>query len=125
MKLSEFELDVMQLFWQKPQASAPEIHEIISQDRDVGYSTVKTIIDRLEQKSALRRTGQIGRTIYYASAVARESISTPLLNGLLKRVFAGKPKTLIAHLIENESLSTSDIESLQAMLIDKQRQNKE
>ena len=49
MSLSDFEFEVMQLFWEMKEATAPQIHKIIEQRRDVKYSTVKTIIDRLER----------------------------------------------------------------------------
>ncbi|MCE2461232.1 MAG: BlaI/MecI/CopY family transcriptional regulator, partial [Pseudomonadales bacterium] len=50
MKLSEFELDVMQQIWRNEECSAPEVHRELGEARDVTYSTVKTIIDRLERK---------------------------------------------------------------------------
>jgi BlaI family penicillinase repressor len=116
MKLSEFELDVMNIFWQAGKASAPEVHERIKFDKDVSYSTVKTIIDRLEQKTALTRADQQGRTIYYAPAIEREALSTPLLKGFLKRMFAGDPHKMVAQLLANEQLNNSEIEQLENML---------
>jgi BlaI family penicillinase repressor len=116
IKLSEFELDVMNIFWQAGKASAPEVHERIKFDKDVSYSTVKTIIDRLEQKTALTRADQQGRTIYYAPAIEREALSTPLLKGFLKRMFAGDPHKMVAQLLANEQLNNSEIEQLENML---------
>lgn len=116
LKLSEFELDVMNIFWQQGKASAPELHEFIKADKDVSYSTVKTIIDRLEKKTALTRTEQKGRTIYYAPAIERESLSTPLLKGFLKRMFAGDPQKMVAQLLDNEQLDNNEIEQLEKML---------
>ncbi len=54
MKLSEFELDVMQLLWQQEPCTAAQLHEQLSQHKKVAYTTVKTIVDRLEQKGAVR-----------------------------------------------------------------------
>jgi BlaI family transcriptional regulator, penicillinase repressor len=124
-KLSEFELDVMNLFWQQGQASAPEIHELIKVDKDVSYSTVKTIIDRLEQKQALIRAAQQGRTIYYAAAIERETFSTPLLKGFLKRMFAGDPHRMVAQLLDNEQLNNEDIEKLESLLAAQKAKNQD
>ena len=44
MALSDFELEVMQLFWQLDEATAPQVHKIIEKKREVKYTTVKTII---------------------------------------------------------------------------------
>jgi len=124
-KLSEFELDVMNFFWQHGQASAPEIHELIKADKDVSYSTVKTIIDRLEQKQTLTRSSQQGRTIYYAAAIERETFSTPLLKGFLKRMFAGDPHRMVAQLLDNEQLNNEDIEKLEALLAAQKAKNQD
>ena len=61
MNLSDFELEVMQLFWKCGEATAPQVHKIIEQKRDVKYSTIKTIIDRLEKKKALEQFGKLKR----------------------------------------------------------------
>ena len=125
IKLSEFELDVMNLFWQHGEASAPQIHEWIKADKDVSYSTVKTIIDRLEQKEAVFRAAQQGRTIYYAAAMEREKFSTPLLKGFLKRLFAGDPHLMVAQLLDSEQLNNDEIDKLQAMLTAQKAKNRE
>ena len=124
-KLSEFELDVMNILWQVGQASAPEVHAKIKIDKEVSYSTVKTIIDRLEQKSAITREGHQGRTIYYAPAIERETLSTPLLKGFLKRIFAGNPHKMVAQLLDDEPLSNAEIEHLENMLAAKKAKNNE
>ena len=124
-KLSEFELDVMNLFWQHGQASAPQIHEWIKTDKDVSYSTVKTIIDRLEQKEAVVRAAQQGRTIYYAAAIARETFATPLLKGFLKRLFAGDPHMMVAQLLDNEQLNDEEIDKLQSLLAAQKAKNQD
>ena len=123
IKLSEFELDVMNILWQVGTGSAPEVHERIKLDKDVSYSTVKTIIDRLEQKAALTRVSQQGRTIYYTPAIERKAVSTPLLKGFLKRMFAGDPHKMVAQLLANEQLDNSEIEQLENMLATQKAKN--
>lgn len=123
-KLSEFELDVMNIFWKVGQLSAPQVHEFIKPEKSVSYSTVKTIIDRLEQKAALKRCSLQGRTIYYAAAIERESLSTPMLKGFLKRMFAGNPHKMVAQLLDNEKLNNEEIEQLESMLAAQKAKNK-
>jgi BlaI family penicillinase repressor len=89
----------------------------------VSYSTVKTIIDRLEQKLALTRAEQQGRTIYYAPAIEREALSTPLLKGFLKRMFAGNPHKMVAQLLTDEQLNNDEIEQLENMLAAQKAKN--
>ena len=121
MKLSDFELEVMDIIWQRDSVSAVDIHKAIQVSRAVSYSAVKTVIDRLEQKGVLKRADQQGRTIFYASAIRKEEVSKPMLKGFLKRLFSGKPKQLIAQLIQDEELSDKDIQALKQMLASKKR----
>lgn len=116
MKLSDFELDVMQIFWQMGASSSPEVFKQIEPVKNVTYSTVKTIIDRLEDKGALNRERMEGRTIYYVPAVEQSAITKAVLPGFLRRFFNGKATDLIAHLMKDEKLSQDDIAYLEAFL---------
>lgn len=124
MKLSDFELDVMQYFWDQPQASAKEIHEKVSVYKPVAYNTLKTIVDRLEEKKAIRRIGKDGRSIIFEAAISREALTPSVLPNFVKRFFGGKPSNLITHLVDDDQLSDSDIEYLQAY-IDKKKAQKD
>jgi BlaI family penicillinase repressor len=115
-KLSEFELDVMQLLWRLKESTAPELHKEIIKEKDVTYSTVKTIIDRLEKKSAIKRIKNYGRTIVYAPAIEKESLQKPLIKKFIEKVCAGNPRLLLNHLLEDEKLSDDDIDYLQSII---------
>ncbi|AIY66467.1 BlaI/MecI/CopY family transcriptional regulator [Pseudoalteromonas piratica] len=121
MALSNFELEVMQLFWQHKEASAPQIHKLVAQTRDVKYSTVKTIIDRLEKKGSLKRSKTLGRTIFYAPTTEKQSVSVPLIKDFINKVFLGKSRPLAAHILEQEELSMDDIEYLESILKERKK----
>lgn len=120
MKLSEFELEVMNLFWQQKESTAPELHREIIKTKDVTYSTVKTIVDRLEKKAAIKRITNIGRTIVYAPAINQQSLQKPLIKKFIEKVCSGNPRLLLNHLMEDEKLSDDDIAYLQS-IIDKRK----
>lgn len=120
MKLSEFELEVITLLWKLKKSTAPELHKEIIKDKDVTYSTVKTIIDRLEKKTAIKRIKNYGRTIVYAPAIEQESLKKPMIKNFIQKVCAGNPRLLLNHLLEDEQLSDDDIEYLQS-IIDKRK----
>lgn len=124
MELTNFELEVMQLFWKHPKSSAPQIHQIISELRAVSYSTVKTIIDRLENKQALTRSGQQGRTIFYTPLVEKNQLRKPMIKDFIKRVFLGQSKPLVAHILQEEELSLEDISYLENLLDQKKKELK-
>ncbi|MCU4674105.1 BlaI/MecI/CopY family transcriptional regulator [Catenovulum sp. 2E275] len=119
MKLSEFELDVMQLLWQHEPCTAVTVHQLLSEKRNLAYTTVKTIIDRLEKKSAIERCGQQGRSIVYRTCVAQKTLSEQAAPNFIQRFFRGNSRHLIAHFIEEEELNEADIEYLQTLLKNK------
>lgn len=114
--LSNFELEVMQLVWETGEITAPDVHKAIEATREVKYSTVKTIIDRLEKKQAIKRSRNEGRTIFYVAVLEKQSTRAPLIKDFINRVFLGKSRPLAAHILEQESLDLEDIEYLEALL---------
>lgn len=122
MTLSDFELEVMQLLWKEGETTAPIIHKILLTKREVAYSTVKTIIDRLENKKAIKRSRMEGRTIYFLPLIENKHLKPSLIKSFINRVFLGDSKPLVTHIIEEEELTLEDIEYLESIL--KKRKNK-
>lgn len=116
MKLSDFELDVMNVIWRLGECSAPEVHQAIAQEKEVTYSTVKTMIDRLETKGALRRSKNRGRTVMIEACLEPQVVQKSLLNRLVSHVFAGEHRPLFTQLMNDDSLSATDIDFLEGLI---------
>jgi BlaI family penicillinase repressor len=109
----------MACFWKGTDLSAPQVFKLCGPARAVTYSTIKAIIDRLEAKGALARTGNEGRTIFYKAAVKRDKIRKPLVKSFLRRVYGEDLRPLFAHLLHDESLSEQELAYLQQLLNEK------
>jgi BlaI family transcriptional regulator, penicillinase repressor len=116
MRLSNFELDVMARFWEGDQLSAPALFRELGEARGVTYSTIKTIVDRLEAKGAIKRVANNGKTILYSSAIKRERIRKPLVSSFLRRVFGDDLRPLFAHLFSEEKLSDEEVAYLKRLV---------
>lgn len=116
MRLSDFELDVMAHFWEHEQLSAPALFREIGEARGVTYSTIKTIVDRLEAKGAIKRVDNRGKTILYCAAVSRERVRKPLVKAFLRRVFGDDLRPLFTQLIRDEKLTAGEIDYLKRLL---------
>lgn len=119
MKLSDFELEVMQIIWKEHAITAPEVHQQIAAERQVSYSAVKTIIDRLEEKGAVKRARKYGRTILYEAVVKKEQLSKPMVRSFIDKLFGGNVRPLFNHALAEENLSLDDIAYLEKMLQEK------
>jgi BlaI family penicillinase repressor len=124
IRLSEFELDVMSHFWTDRELSAPELFERIGPERGVAYSTVKTIIDRLEEKGAIERVANRGRTIIYAPTIKRERMRKPAVKTFLRRFFGNDLRPLFAQLLQDEKLSGEELEYLRKLVAEAERSKK-
>ena len=123
MKLSDFEMDIMQLLWQEEPCTASQLHKVLlsdkQKDKKVAYTTVKTIVDRLEQKGAIERCGHEGRAIVFRTIVTQDTLSEQAMPSFMQRFFKGNSRSLIAHFIKEEKLNDDDIEYLQTLLKNK------
>jgi len=115
VKLTKFELEIMEALWKLGRASVREIQEILPEHKRAAYTTVQTIIHRLEVKGAVRQVRKIGNAHIYEPVVTRDAAHRKLINELLE-VFGGSAQPLMAHLAESGKLSLEDVRELEEML---------
>ena len=114
-KLSALELRIMGELWSRGTCSIREIHEAIVRRDRPAYTTVQTMVYRLEAKGALRRTRKIGNAHMFEATTSRASVQTRLLKELLG-LFGGSARPVMAHLVEMGKISRADIEDAQKLL---------
>ncbi len=121
MNLSNLELDVMRLIWRDKEAIVPDLHRELERDRGLSYSTVKTIVDRLEEKGAIGRIRTYGRTILYGPLIAEDALAKPMIKDLLRRLFGGEARPMISHLLNEAELSQEDLAHLEQVIAQKRK----
>jgi BlaI family transcriptional regulator, penicillinase repressor len=114
-KLSPIELRIMGELWGHGPRSIREIHEAIVRRDRPAYTTVQTMVYRLEVKGAVRRTKKIGNAHVFEATTSRASVQTRLLKELLG-LFGGNAGPVMAHLVEMGKISNEDIEDAQKLL---------
>ncbi len=116
MKLSNLELEVMRLIWRDREVIVPDLHKELAKDMDVTYATVKTIVNRLEEKGAIERLRTYGRTILYGPIIDESDLAQPIVRDVLRRLFGGKVQPMISHLLREEKLSREELEYLESQI---------
>jgi BlaI family transcriptional regulator, penicillinase repressor len=119
VKLTKFELEVMTALWELGPASVREVQEKLPEKKRPAYTTVQTIVYRLEEKGAVRRVKKIGNAHIFEAAVTRKSAHRRLINELLD-LFGGSAQPLMAHLVETGKLSLEDVRELETDLLRQQ-----
>ncbi|MDT8399775.1 MAG: BlaI/MecI/CopY family transcriptional regulator [Pseudomonadales bacterium] len=116
MKLSNLELDVMRLIWREKEVIVPDLHAEMAKERDITYATIKTIVNRLEEKGAIERIRSYGRTILYGPLVKERDMARPIVKDVLRRLFGDQVRPMISHLLKVEKLSVEDLEFLESQI---------
>jgi BlaI family transcriptional regulator, penicillinase repressor len=114
-KLSKLELKIMEALWAKGPSSVREIQESFPAKRRPAYTTVQTIVYRLEAKNALKRTKKIGNAHIFEALVSKTAAHRKVIDDVLG-LFGGRAQPLMAHLIESGQLTLADIEDARKAL---------
>ena len=115
VKLTRFELEVMAALWELGSASVREVQERLPEGKRPAYTTVQTIVYRLEEKGALRRVKKVGNAHVFEPVVTRRATVRRLFDELLG-FFGGSPRTLMAQLVEGGHLTLEDLREAEEML---------
>jgi BlaI family penicillinase repressor len=115
VRLTKFELEVMAALWELGSASVREVQERLPERRRPAYTTVQTIVYRLEEKGAVRRVKKVGNAHVFEPVVTRRATVRRLFDELLG-FFGGSPRTLMAQLVEGGHLTLEDLREAEEIL---------
>lgn len=115
IKLSKLELRVMEALWTTGSGSIRDLQETFPAKSRPAYTTVQTIVYRLEAKKALRRAKKIGNADIFEPLITRGAAHRRLVEDLLA-LFGGKTQPMMAHLIQSGKLTLEDIQEAERTL---------
>ena len=113
--LTKPELQILDVLWTRGASSIREIHEALPAKGRPAFTTVQTVVYRLEKKKALRRVKQISKANIVEATISRDEAHTTLVDELLS-LFGGRPKPVMARLVESGRLTLADIKEAEDAL---------
>lgn len=111
-RLSKAETRILEQYWKLGTRSVREILDSLPEDERVAYTTVQTLVYRLEQKGALRKATKIGNAQLFEPAIDQGEYRSGLVRDLLE-LFGGSPRLLVSSLLETGTLTLRDLKALQ------------
>jgi predicted transcriptional regulator len=114
-KLTKLELQIMDALWDRGASSVREIQERFPEKDRPAYTTVQTMVYRLEAKKAVRRVRKIGNAHIFEALVSRNAAQRRLIDDLLD-FFGGRTQPVMAHLIESGKLTLEDVKDAEQLL---------
>jgi BlaI family penicillinase repressor len=112
VKPTRLEMELLEALWKLGSASIREIQESLPDDRRPEYTTVQTIVYRLEEKGAVERVKKIGNAHIFRPLVTRSTTVGTLIDDFLES-FGGSPESLVTHLFDSGRISLRDLKDLE------------
>ena len=112
-RLSKAETRILEQCWKLGACSVREVLDSLPEDERVAYTTVQTLVYRLEQKGALRKVKKIGNAQLFEPAINQSQFRSSLVRDLLD-LFNGSPRLLVSNLLETGTLTLKDLKALQS-----------
>jgi predicted transcriptional regulator len=115
--LTEAELRLMDVIWEKGSATVAEVAAALPPDLDLAYNTVLTTMRILEEKGYLRHTkAGDGRAFVYTPVVGRDEAGRNAVRYLVSRFFRNSPELLVLNLLEDEELSRGELHRIRKLI---------
>ena len=113
--LGKVQLQIMQILWERGEATAREITDALNQTEMVAHSTTQTLLRKLEAKGAVTHSVQ-DRVFVFRPLSEKADISETVARDLLTRVFGGSVYGLVSHLLKHETLSDDELKRLRQLI---------
>lgn len=117
IKPTESELEILQILWQRGQATVREVHEELSKNKNSGYTTTLKLMQIMFEKGIVSRD-DTAKTHIYAPAISRKKTQKQFLDKMINGLFAGSSTQLVLQALGNQKASKSELDEIQKYLDD-------
>ena len=115
IKPTESELEILQVLWDRGQASVRDVHEELLKSKEAGYTTTLKLMQIMHEKGLVKRDDSI-KTHIYQAAVSKEKTQKHLLGKMIDTLFGGSPTQLVMQALGNHKASEMELEEIQKLL---------
>jgi predicted transcriptional regulator len=112
---SNAELEILQVLWKNGPSTVRSVHDVLSRERAVGYTTVLKIMQVMAEKRLVTRD-ESERSHVYAPAVEEKSVKRRLVSDLLDKAFDGSAAQLVMQALSDKKASAEDLKQIRKLL---------
>jgi len=121
-RLSNLEMQIMEALWEHGASSVREIMDRLPGKKRPAYTTVQTMVARLEAKKALRRARKVATAHIFEATIPREAARRRLIDDFLT-VFGGEPQPIMMHLVKAGKLTLDDVQEAEKLIREQQKRS--
>jgi predicted transcriptional regulator len=115
MRLVGRQLAIMKVLWQHGEASVAQVQELLPVKPPLAYSTISTVLSRMEKKGLVTHRRQ-DRVFYYQAAVSQGEASQTMVGDIMQRVCDGSPAQLVNHLLETDQVDSKELQRIKQLI---------
>jgi predicted transcriptional regulator len=114
-ELSPAQGEIMNIVWERGEVSASEVRRALSRTRTVARNTVRTLLERMEEKGWLKHRAE-GRTFFYRAARPRQETIGQKVHKIVETVCGGSAETLVTALLDYRGLDAEELKRIRQLL---------
>jgi predicted transcriptional regulator len=112
-RLGDLQLSIMQVLWNRGASSVSQVHRALGEP--LAYTTVATMLRKMEQRGLLRHR-EVGRRFIYEARVSADRVSRSMADRLIDRLYQGSLTRAVSHLLETRDVDAAELEDLERMI---------
>ena len=122
-KPTSSELEILRILWARGPSTVREVHEALSEKKELGYTTVLKLLQIMTTKGIVRRN-ETQRAHVYEAGIPAEQTKRQLAGDMLQRVFEGSASQLIMHALAGKKASREEIQEIRHLLDEYERKSR-
>ena len=120
-RLGDLQLRIMKALWARGEATVAAIQEAVPGGADLAYTTVATMLRKMEARGLVEHRAD-GRTFIYRAAVAEDQVTRGMAEHVLDRLFGGSVEALVNNLLTTREVSRDELARLEKMIARRRKQ---
>ncbi len=120
-RLADLQLAIMHVLWDKGEATIAEVREALAEDRPLAYTTIGTMLTKMEAKGHVDHRVD-GRVNIYKPLIPRETVSRSMISDLASRLSRGDVTELVCHLLDECDVSREELSRLKKLIKQKEQE---
>jgi len=113
--LRDLQLAVMRALWDAGKATTAELHNSAGKPRDLAYTTISTILTRLEKRGLVKSAKDQNERVFQA-LVTEGEVAKSMVSSLVDTLFRGDSNALVSHLVKEKEIDRDDLETLRKLM---------
>jgi BlaI family penicillinase repressor len=119
--LAELQMAIMQVLWDREEATVAEVREALMSDRQLAYTTVGTMLTKMENNGQVSHRSD-GRVNIYRPLIGPRQVKRTMISDLAARLFSGSVTDVVCHLLDGRSVSREELAELRKLIRDKEKE---